>query len=149
MSSTPTTAGPRVIRAAESDPTAPAGGLQRRLAISTSATGAEQLCMAYVVSPPRTDSGPHHHAHTETAAYCLSGRARVYYGDGLREFVEVGPGDFVFVPAHLPHIEVNHTAEPATFILARSSGEPIVVPIELAESDLAHIRTAYQEPAPA
>ena len=147
MDSAVGTARPRVVRAAQSDPTAPAGGLQRRLAISTSMTGAERICMAYGVSPPHTDSGPHHHGDTETAAYCLSGRARVYFGEGFREFVEVGPGDFVFVPGHIPHIEVNHTDEPATFIIGRSSGEPVVVPIEVDESALAHIRTGAAEVA--
>ena len=76
---------------------------------------------------PQTRWGPpHHHGEAETAAYVLSGHIRVFFGEGFREFVEAGPGDFIFVPAHFPHIEGNVADEPAEAVLSRSPDNIVV-----------------------
>ena len=44
---------------------------------------------------------------------------RVYFGENFEEFVEAGPGDFLFVPANTPHIEANPYDVPQEAVLAR------------------------------
>ena len=122
----------RHVRGDELSPeTAQTTGMRRASAISASTTGATALWMGETVVPPRTSSGPHHHGDSETAIYVVSGRpvftARV--GDRL-ERVETGPGDYVFVPPHLPHVEENPHDEDAVVVIARSTQEAIVVNLD-------------------
>ena len=42
------------------------------------------------------------------------------YGDGLREHLEVRAGQFLFIPAGMPHLPFNPTDEPCIAILART-----------------------------
>ena len=45
----------------------------------------------------------------------------MYHGEGLREHIAVGPGDFVYIPAQAPHIVRNTSStEPLIGILART-----------------------------
>ena len=75
---------------------------------------------------PTTRVPPHHHGEAETAAYILRGRVRVFYGDEFKEYVEAGPGDFLFVPAHIPHIEANPYDEPFEAIVSRSPDNIVI-----------------------
>jgi uncharacterized RmlC-like cupin family protein len=120
---------------------------QRRPAITTGTTGAEQICMAYGVSAPGTSTGAHHHGTTETAAYVLSGSVRIYFGNQYEEYLDANAGEFVFVPPHIHHIEINISDQESTFVVARSSGEPVIVPIEADLSNLAHLRAERQREA--
>ena len=43
----------------------------------------------------------------ETAIYVLEGRAVLWFGEGLESRVDVGPGDFLYIPLVLPHILAN------------------------------------------
>jgi uncharacterized RmlC-like cupin family protein len=124
----PSGTGVRVIRAGEdSEQTAQSAGMARRAGIDRSSTGAERLWMGRVTGPPGMRSAPHHHGEAETGAYVLSGHCRVYYGEGLAEYVDAGPGDLIFVPANTPHIEANISEdEPAEFIVVRSPSNIVV-----------------------
>ena len=66
--------------------------------------------------------------------------ARLRWGDKLESVAEAGPGDFVFIPAHLIHQEINASPESETVLaVVRSGVDPIVV--NLPELD------EYTEPA--
>jgi uncharacterized RmlC-like cupin family protein len=104
------------------DHTAQTPGMIRRAAVDKESVGSEKLWFGRVTCPPGLNSGPHHHGEAETAGHMLSGdRIRIYYGEDYKEFVEIAPGDFLFVPAYAPHIEVNMSdTESAEFVTARS-----------------------------
>lgn len=106
--------------------TAQTRGMERRPGVDANTTGAGRIWLGLVTCAPNTLGPPHHHGEAETAAYVLSGRIRVYFGEGFHEFVDAGPGDFIFVPAHLPHIEGNVTEEPAEAVLSRSPDNIVV-----------------------
>jgi uncharacterized RmlC-like cupin family protein len=107
-----------------SDATAQTPGMERFAAIDRDTAGARSLWFGRVKCPPGLNSGPHHHGPAETAGHMLSGdHIRVYFGKNYEEYVDYYPGDYLFVPAYMPHIEVNmsDTVE-AEFIAARSPG---------------------------
>jgi uncharacterized RmlC-like cupin family protein len=57
----------------------------------------------------------------ETAIYALRGRAEMRYGDGLRDHLEVRAGQFLFIPAGMPHLPFNPSDDEACVaILART-----------------------------
>ena len=89
--------------------------------ISGATTGAQHLSMNMVVIPPGGAAQPHVHRGYETAIYLVSGRVETRYGPGLRNSVINEAGDFIFIPADVPHQPVNLSAtEPAHAIVARS-----------------------------
>ena len=118
----------RVIRAGQdSDQTAQTAGMTRRSGVDVNSTGARRIWMGRVTGAPGMKSAAHTHGEAETAAYVLSGRCRVYFGEGFKEYLDAGPGDLVFVPANTPHIEVNLSEdEPAEYIVARSPGNIVI-----------------------
>ena len=82
--------------------------------------------MGVVTADHKETGQPHHHGEAETAAYVLSGRVRVYFGEDFKEVVEAGPGDFLFVPPYTPHIEANPFDEPHTAVLVRAPDNIVI-----------------------
>ncbi|GAA3633064.1 cupin domain-containing protein [Microlunatus ginsengisoli] len=115
--------------------TAQTPGMRRLEAISGKTVGAENLWMGETHVPPDTSSANHHHGHSETAIYVVSGHPSFVFlepgRDGLadREIrIDTGPGDYVFVPPWVPHREENPDPdEAAVVVIARTTQEAIVV----------------------
>ena len=100
------------------------------IGISAEVCGSTGLSMSYIVVPPGAVADAHYHDGYETAIYQLSGRVETRYGPGLAETVVTEPGDFVFIPAGVPHQPRNLSdTEPATAVVARNDareGERVV-----------------------
>ena len=91
------------------------------LGISGTNAGAKHLSMNLVIIPPGGAAQPHVHRGYETAIYLLEGRVETRYGPGLRKSVIHEAGDFIFIPANVPHQPVNLSAmEPARALVARN-----------------------------
>jgi uncharacterized RmlC-like cupin family protein len=83
--------------------------------------GATGLSMNLVVIPPGGVAEPHIHRGYETAVYLLKGRVETRYGRRLRQSMINEAGDFIFIPADVPHQPVNLSdTEPAHAIVARN-----------------------------
>ena len=90
-------------------------------AISAESVGARGLCMHLLSIPPGARAKAHLHQDHETAIYVLSGEAGMWYGEGLREHLTVKSGDFLYIPAGVPHLPYNLSeTEPAVGIVART-----------------------------
>jgi uncharacterized RmlC-like cupin family protein len=89
--------------------------------ISGTSAGSQHLSMNLVIIPPGGAAQPHVHRGYETAIYLLQGRAETRYGPGLRKSVIHEAGDFIFIPADVPHQPVNLSeTEPAHALVARN-----------------------------
>jgi uncharacterized RmlC-like cupin family protein len=89
--------------------------------ISAATAGAQHLSMNLVVIPPGGAAQPHVHQGYETAIYLLRGRVETRYGPGLSRSVIHEAGDFIFIPADVPHQPVNlSVTEPAHALVARN-----------------------------
>ncbi|HEU0223162.1 MAG TPA: cupin domain-containing protein [Paracoccaceae bacterium] len=101
--------------------------------VSKATAGAGGISMNLVVIPPGGAAEPHFHRGFETAIFLLEGRVETRYGKGLAKSVIHQAGDFLFIPADLPHQPVNLSAtEPARAIVARNdaSEQESVVPYD-------------------
>ena len=77
---------------------------------------------------PGASTAIHHYGEQHTVVYVLSGSSYVRWGERGKYNVTIGAGDFLFVPAWLPHQEINPSGEvPFQWIVVRSTSEPIVV----------------------
>lgn len=96
-------------------------GLPNFVGISGGNAGSQGLSMNLVVIPPGAAAKAHRHRGYETAIYVLKGRVRTRYGAGLCKSVVHEAGDFVFIPADVPHQPVNLSGtEEARAIVART-----------------------------
>jgi uncharacterized RmlC-like cupin family protein len=78
--------------------------------------------------PRRTRTGIHHHGEQHTIVYVLSGSSYVRWGEQGEFNAAAQAGDFLYVPAWLPHMEINPSSEvPFQWVVVRSTSEPIVV----------------------
>ncbi len=83
--------------------------------------GASGICMHLLNIPPSGRAKAHMHANHETPIYLISGEALVYHGDGLAHQDRMRAGDFMYIPASVPHLPVNPSqTEPAVAVLART-----------------------------
>ena len=125
----------RIIRLNERDPnTAQTPGMTRVAAVSAN-SGSQSIWMGEVTTEPGYASGAHHHGDVESAIYVLSGAYRFRWGDHLQHEATGKAGDFILVPPHLVHQEINTSAtDPLVFILARASQENVVVNVDLPEA---------------
>lgn len=63
------------------------------------------------------------HLHTADVAACVTrGRFRFGTGEDFAETLDLEPGDYVFIPAQLPHAEAVIGDESAEFVVAHLRG---------------------------
>lgn len=96
-------------------------GLDYAAGISAETVGARGLHMQLVTIPPGARAHAHKHAGHETAIYALSGTSAVWHGEALEHHTVVAPGDFLYIPADVPHLPYNPSAtETAVAVIART-----------------------------
>jgi uncharacterized RmlC-like cupin family protein len=96
-------------------------GLSYGTGVSAETAGSRALCLHTLVIPPGGRGQAHLHEHHESAIYVISGEAELWWGEGLAEHAEVHAGDFVYIPAGVPHLPANRsTTGPLTAVVART-----------------------------
>jgi uncharacterized RmlC-like cupin family protein len=93
-------------------------GLPTFVGISDRTAGAQAISMRLIVVPPGGAAEPHSHVGFETAIYMIKGRVETRYGPGLRQAVITEMGDFLFIPAGVPHQPVNLSASEEAIAVA-------------------------------
>lgn len=96
-------------------------GLTYLRGLTGDSAGSTGICMMVVVLPAGARAKTHLHRGIETAAYVIDGRAEMFFGPRLEEHVDAGPGDYVYIPADVPHLVMNLSAAPATALVAHSA----------------------------
>ena len=123
-----TTPDVRITRSDHLDRNTPqSAGILRLAAINSDLSSSSHICGGVMIAQPHTTSSVHHHGNQETIIYVLGGNGQVRWGRHGERSETVRPGDFVFIPAHLPHQELNPTAETVTWVVIRSGPKPVVV----------------------
>jgi len=119
----------RIVRPSEFDAsTAQTSGSQRLAAIHSGAGISSPMWGGIFVVEPGGRTGIHHHGEQNTVVYVLEGSSSVRWGERGESDATVHAGDFLFVPAWLPHQEINPSNEaPFRWVVVRSTSEPIVV----------------------
>jgi uncharacterized RmlC-like cupin family protein len=96
-------------------------GLSYFVGISAESAGSQALCMHLLTIPPGGKANAHLHENHESAIYIISGEAEMWYGEGLKEHMVTRAGDFVYIPAGVPHLPFNNSqTEPCIAVIART-----------------------------
>lgn len=107
----------RVVRGGEYDGQQ---GLTYASGVSAESAGAQGLCLHTLTIPPGGRARAHRHAAHESAIYLVSGVVDVWWGDGLAHREVMQAGDFIYIPAGVPHLPVNRGDQPAFGVVART-----------------------------
>ena len=83
--------------------------------------GARGLCMTVLPLPDGARAKTHLHRGIETAAYIMEGEVDMYYGERLEHFLQARAGEYVYVPADVPHLVLNRSGAPARAVVAHSA----------------------------
>ena len=84
--------------------------------VSAQTVGSRGIWLGTVTMPPGGRTKAHFHEAHETAFYVLSGECDLWFGEDLREHEVARAGDYIYIPAGVPHVAVN-----------RSQSDPFVV----------------------
>ena len=79
--------------------TAQTRAMERLPGIAPNAGSASKIWLGLITGAPNETGPPHHHGEAETAAYLLSGRVRVYFGEPSRSHRPCRWGSRSFSPA--------------------------------------------------
>lgn len=89
--------------------------------ISGATAGSKGISMNLVIIPAGGSAEPHFHRDYETAIYLVKGKVETRYGKGLHQSVINEAGDFLFIPAGVPHQPHNLSdTEAAHAIVSRN-----------------------------
>jgi uncharacterized RmlC-like cupin family protein len=123
----------QLVPASLSGQTAQTDGMRRVEAISGRTVGSVGLWMGQTHVAPATASANHHHGHSETGIYVVSGHPEFVFleltAEGPVETrLRTRPGDYVYVPPWVPHREENPDPDDeAVVVIARTTQEALVV----------------------
>jgi len=107
--------------------------------ISAESVGAQRIHLEIVRIPPGEQAKAHKHQGHETAIYILSGKSGMWYGEALQHHLVARAGDFLYIPANMPHLPYNLSkVESCVAVIARTDPNNQESVILLPDLDSAH-----------
>jgi uncharacterized RmlC-like cupin family protein len=100
-----------------------AQGLAYQAGLTRASAGTRGFCLTEGALPPGTSSRAHLHRGVESGGYVIEGRVETLWGEGLRHSLLACAGDFVYIPADVPHLVRNPGDEPARVLVAHSAAD--------------------------
>jgi uncharacterized RmlC-like cupin family protein len=94
------------------------------------AVAIDGLWSGLVRTEPGVASGWHHHGDHDTSVYVIHGTVRIEFGPGGAKSADAGPGDFVHIPKHVVHREVNPGPAPSQEVVTRSGTGPLTINVD-------------------
>lgn len=76
--------------------------------------------MESLIPAPNSRAKAHLHAEHETAAYVIRGEIELRHGDQLQHHTVIRAGEFLYIPAGVPHLPFNAGQTEAVAVLTRT-----------------------------
>jgi uncharacterized RmlC-like cupin family protein len=107
--------------------------------ISAESAGAQRIHLQIATIEPGLRAKAHKHADHETAVYALSGTSGIWYGEKLEHHAVLHAGDFLYIPANLPHLPYNASdTERCVVVIARTDPNEQESVVLLPDLDAVH-----------
>jgi uncharacterized RmlC-like cupin family protein len=95
-------------------------GLSYGAGVSVESSEARAICLHRLTLPPGARARAHLHEDHESAIYVISGRAEFWWGAALEHHEVVEAGEFVHIPAGVPHLPFNSGDVAVEAVIART-----------------------------
>jgi uncharacterized RmlC-like cupin family protein len=79
--------------------------------------------MTIVNLPDGARARTHLHQAIETAVYILEGETDMHFGDALQELVVAREGEYVYIPADMPHLVINRSGAMCRALVAHTAAD--------------------------
>lgn len=107
--------------------------------ISAQSVGARGIHLQIVKMPPGGRAKAHKHEHHESAIHVLFGESGMWYGERLEHHLVAKAGDFLYIPADMPHLPYNLSeAAECVAVIARTDPNDQESLVLLPELDTIH-----------
>jgi uncharacterized RmlC-like cupin family protein len=83
--------------------------------------GSRALCMTALALPDGARAKTHLHQSVETAVYVLEGEAEMYFGERLEHLLHARAGEYIYIPADMPHLVLNRSGAACRAVVAHSA----------------------------
>ncbi|HUL74136.1 MAG TPA: cupin domain-containing protein [Vicinamibacterales bacterium] len=113
-------------------------GLTYLAGLTGATAGSHAICMTLAVLPPGARAKTHLHHGIETAVYVIEGEAAMYFGARLEELVVGHAGEYMYVPADMPHLVMNRSSAVCRAVVAHTAADDQAGIVMLPELDLVH-----------
>ncbi len=110
-------------------------GLDYGAGVSAQSAGARALCMHRLTIPPGGRAKAHLHEDHESSIYVMSGAGEMWWGPRLEHRMVASAGDFIHIPAGVPHLPMNTGEAPLEVVVARTDPNEQESVVELPELD--------------
>jgi uncharacterized RmlC-like cupin family protein len=100
-----------------------AQGLVYAAGLTGRSAGTRGFCLTESTLPPGACSRAHLHRGIESGGYVIEGTVESLWGDRLEHSALTHTGDFVYIPADLPHAVRNPTDELARILVAHTASD--------------------------
>lgn len=111
----------KVIRPGESYPGRQ--GFTYVAGLTGATSGSRAICMTLLVLPDGARARTHLHQGIETAVYVLEGEVEMYWGPRLGERLVASGGEYVYIPADMPHLVLNRSGAPCRALVAHTAAD--------------------------
>src|SRR5262245_42101687 len=98
-------------------------GLTYLAGLTGATAGSRAICMTLAVLPPGARAKTHLHRGIETAVYVIEGEAAMYFGERLEELLVGRAGEYMYVPADVPHLVMNRSGGVCRAIVAHTAAD--------------------------
>lgn len=96
-------------------------GLTYFAGLTGASAGSRAICMTLVTLPPGARAKTHLHHDIETGAYIVEGEAEMNFGARLGERLVAQAGEYIYIPADMPHLVLNRSGTTCRAIVAHGA----------------------------
>ncbi len=96
-------------------------GLTYLAGLTRDTAGTHGICLTVATLPPGARAKTHLHHGIETAVYIIEGEAEMFYGPRLEQRLEGRAGDYMYVPAEMPHLVMNRSSSACRAVVAHTA----------------------------
>jgi uncharacterized RmlC-like cupin family protein len=79
--------------------------------------------MTLVTLPDGARAKTHLHRGIETAVYVIEGETEMYFGERLGELLLARAGEYMYIPADVPHLVINRSGEVCRAVVAHTAAD--------------------------
>ena len=113
-------------------------GFTYRAGLTGESAGSRAICMALLELPDGARAKTHLHRGIETAVFVLEGSVDMYWGARLEQLLTARGGEYVYVPADMPHRVMNRSGAPAKALVAHTAADDQQGIVLMPELDAVH-----------
>jgi uncharacterized RmlC-like cupin family protein len=85
--------------------------------------GSRAICMTLGVLPAGARAKTHLHRGIETAVYVIEGSTDMHFGERLEHCITAAAGEYMYVPADVPHCVINRSSEVCRAVVAHTAAD--------------------------